>query len=248
MNIQRIFAGALIASALALPGPTAAQIAPPRYVGGPTFEVGLTHPLLTGDMGDWGAFSGVLGGRLSLRGGSGATWFAETRLAHATYGEESSTTLGNLVLGMVLSTSDALEGVFAVTLPTATEWGDDDFATGYGFFADPEHVEHFTDQGWSLDAGLTGRRHTPAGVTYGVRVAGQFLVPTEEDMDTQVMAGSRLAHRRQDPVRRRDLRVRHAQRGRSLLRRAYVPSGHGLGGPGRGLGCAGVLRPGPGGR
>ena len=70
--------------------------------------------------------------------------------------QEYSATLSNPEIGLVFSNEHgASTGYVSVVVPIAKEFGDDDFATLTGFFADIEHPERFVPELWSINAGLT---------------------------------------------------------------------------------------------
>ncbi|HSM59282.1 MAG TPA: hypothetical protein VK849_00740 [Longimicrobiales bacterium] len=192
-NIARAF---LVLAAGLVPPQLAGQLAHPEPGSGARLEIGLEKPFLDGFWDDVGFASPLLGVRARLPVGGRGTLFVDMGLAHASIGSKTSTALGNLTAGLVFGDADATSGWVSLTLPTATDWGDDDFAVGYAFSADPMRLERYLPDLAAVEAGVRFMPSvTPAG-SVGARLGVQVVAPTEGDADAEIFARYALFGRR----------------------------------------------------
>ena len=165
-----------------------AQLRQPEISDHGQVEFALSKPFLGDGLDELGFASMVLDTRLTVPVGSGTSVFIQSGLASATLGSERSTTLGNLSLGIAFGDPVGTFGSVSVTLPTAQEFGDDDFATGMAWLGDFDHPEAYVSEVYALDGTVAGTHSFTSGATLRWRVSGVGVGFTEEGADPELMA------------------------------------------------------------
>ncbi len=176
---------ALAAGLLLAPLPAVGQLshALPASDGG--VELAVAKPFF--ENGDAGAATGVLLARAAIPTSGDFSLFAEWGVSHGTYaGSSGNTTTSNLALGAAFGSAEATSGSVMVSLPVASESGDDDFATFVGLFTDPDHLERFLPDVWAAEAAVRSLRMLDSGSAVGIRVAGTVMGSSQEGADTEL--------------------------------------------------------------
>lgn len=153
----------------------------------PELELALAKPFVAEGFAELGFASMVLDARLTVPVGTGTSLFFQSGLASAAIGSIRSTTLGNLSVGAAFGDPSRTFGSLSVTLPTAQEFGEDDFATGVAWLNDFEHPEAYLPDLYALDGTVAGTRHSMSGATLRWWVSGVVVGSREEGTDTEFL-------------------------------------------------------------
>jgi hypothetical protein len=178
---------AAVGTLLLLPMLADAQVLQPSAPEGRGWALELTKPFFDG--GDFGFATSILSGTLFLPAGERASFTARVPLVFGTAeGASSSTTLGNLEIGLAVRTPDGRPvGELSLVLPTAREFGDDDYATGIGFLSDFMRGDRYSSELWSLNGAFTPSTTLEGGGVAGLRVGASLWVP-KGDGDAELLA------------------------------------------------------------
>jgi len=153
----------------------------------PELELALAKPFMDDGFGELGFASMVLDARFNVPVRTGTSLFIQSGLASAAIGSVRSTTLGNLSLGAAFGDPSRTFGSLSITLPTAQEFGEDDFATGLAWLNDFEHPEAYLPDLYALDGTVAGTGHFRSGATLRWRVSGVVVGSKEEGTDTEFL-------------------------------------------------------------
>jgi hypothetical protein len=166
---------------LTLPAATTAQVTNLMPSDGAVVALELNKPFLESDA--FGTATSTLMARVLIPMGERVHFMGDLGLSYATANEVNSTTLSNAELGVVFEDADALPIVrLSVVVPTGKEFGDDDFATGTGFFTHPERVDRFLPDMWSINGEVSPSRRF-AGGHMGFRLGGSVMIPDQGDSE-----------------------------------------------------------------
>lgn len=185
---------ATVALTIAPPIPACAQVMNPLVPATSGGAVDITKPFLDGS--EFGTITSIVRPTVFIGLGERSTLVARVPLVIATSeGQSSSTTLGNVDVGIDFHDENGVpRGSLSVILPTAQEFGDDDYATGVGILSDVLHAERYSSELWSAHGTLTPTRPIDGGMI-GMRIGGSVWVP-KGDGDTEFLAryGAFLSH------------------------------------------------------
>lgn len=175
MKMPRFGIGSLMV--LLIPAVAGAQLTEPMPEDGPVVAFELAKPFLE-DGDGFGFFSTALRGTVVAPLGDRLSFLGELGLTTATANDSRSTTLSNLELGLLFSNDEGMpRGRLTVVLPTSAEFGDDDFAFLIGWLSDPDRVDRYAEELWSVNGLFTPTRRLESG-TLGFKVGGSAMVPT----------------------------------------------------------------------
>lgn len=151
----------------------------------PAVQIEVAKAFFEGDA--FGFASSVLDATVLVPMRAGSTLFARWGVSYATADAlPSSTTTSNLRLGMIFGEPGVTSGELHVDLPIASEYGDDDYATGFAIFTDYERFERFLADAWSVGGSVAPQRELPSGAIVGGRLGATLLMPTEDGPDSEL--------------------------------------------------------------
>jgi hypothetical protein len=179
----------LLATFLALPAPSRAQVGIPREGDRPSVQLEVAKPFFPDDMfgfsqEGFGPLTSILDATLAVPLGEGPVLFGRLGFAHATLSDQpSSSVLSNPRVGVAFGGQGRTSAELHVDLPLARELGDDDYATGVAIIADFEHFERWTPDLWAVGASVTPERVLEGGSVIGGRGGATLAIPEEGDSE-----------------------------------------------------------------